>query len=53
MSVIVICSKDSDETRNMRRKNDNIEVMIGNETDEIIDKIFKSLPQKYQEGLEK
>ena len=28
------------------------EIMIGSETDNIIDKIFKSFLQKYQEGLE-
>ena len=28
-------SKDSDETRTMHTKNNNIEIMIGNEIDEI------------------
>ena len=28
-------SKDSDETRTMHTKNNNIEIMISNETDEI------------------
>ena len=37
----------------MHTKNDNIEIMIGNKTDEIIKKLFKSLLQKFQEGLEK
>ena len=27
---------------------DNMEIMIGNETDEIIEEIFESLLQKYQ-----
>ena len=31
----------------------NIEIMIGNETDEIIEELFESLLQKYQDGLEK
>ena len=35
----------------MRTKNDNIEIMIGSETDKIIEELFKSLLQKYQEGL--
>ena len=53
VSVNFISSKDdSDETRNMRTKNDNIEIMIGSETDKIIEELFKSLLQKYQEGLE-
>ena len=37
----------------MYTKSDNIEIMIGNETDEIIKNRFESLFQKYQEGLEK
>ena len=36
----------------MRTKSDNIEIMLGSETDEIIEELFKSLLQKYQEGLE-
>ena len=35
----------------MRTKSDNIEVMMGSETDETIEELFKSL-FKYQEGLE-
>ena len=30
----------------MRTKSDNIETMIGNETDKIIEKLFESLLQK-------
>ena len=36
----------------MNTKNDDIEIMMGNETDEIIEELFESLLQKYQEGLE-
>ena len=36
----------------MRTKSNNIEIMMGNETDEIIEELFESLLQKYQEGLE-
>ena len=53
MEINFISSKDSNETCNMHAKSDNIEIMIGNETDEIIKKLFESLLQKYQEGLEK
>ena len=35
-----ISSKDSDETRTMHTKSDNIEIMIGNETDEIIEELL-------------
>ena len=47
-----ISSKDSDETRTMRTKKNNVKLMMGSETDEIIEELFKSFLQKYQEGLE-
>ena len=53
MSIDFISSKDSDETRNIHTKSNNIEVMVGSETDKIIEKLFKSLLRRYQEGLEK
>ena len=46
------CEKDSDETRTIHKKSDNIEIMMGSETDEIIEELFKSLLKRYQEGLE-
>ena len=52
MSINFISSKDSNETRTMHTKSDNIEMMIGNETNEIIEELFDSLLQKYQKGLE-
>ena len=52
MEISFISSKDSQETRTMYTKSDNIETMIGNETDEIIEKNFESLLQKYQDGIE-
>ena len=52
MSINVILSNGSDETCNMHAKSDNIEIMLGSETDEIIDELFESLLQKYQEWLE-
>ena len=52
MQINFISSKDSRETRNMHTKSDNIEIMMGSETDDIIDELFESLLQKYQEGLE-
>ena len=52
MEINFISSKgDSDETRTMRTKIDNIEITLGSETYEIIEELFKSLLQKYQEGL--
>ena len=37
----------------MHTKIDKIEIMIGHETDKIIEELFESLLQRYQEGLEK
>ena len=44
--------QDSDETRTMRTKSDNIEIMIGSETIEVAEELFKYLLQRYREGLE-
>ena len=52
MAINFISSKDSDETRTMHAKSDNVEIMIGSETDEIFEGLFQSFLQKYQEGLE-
>ena len=43
---------DSDETRIMHTKSDNLEIMIGSDTNEVIEDLFKSLLQRYQENLE-
>ena len=49
MAINFISSKkDSDETRIMPAKGDNIEIMMGRETDGVIDKLFNSLLQIYQ-----
>ena len=45
-------SNYSDETRNLRTKSNNIEIMMGNETDEIIDELFETFSQNYQKDLE-
>ena len=52
MAINFISSKDSDETRTMHTKSNNVEIMIGSEKDEIIGDLFESLLQKYQENLE-
>ena len=53
MAINFFSSKDSEEIRTMHIKSDNIEILIGNETDEIIKELFKSFLQKYQKGLER
>ena len=42
----------SDETRIMHTKSYNVEIMMGSQTDEIIEGLFRSLLQRYQERLE-
>ena len=52
MSVNFISSKDSDEICNLHTRSNNIEIMMVNETDEIIDEIFEHFLQNYQKDLE-
>ena len=40
MVINLICSKDSDKTCTMRTNSHNIEIMMGNEIDEIIEELF-------------
>ena len=49
---MIISFTSSDEIRTMRTKSDNIETMMGNETNEFIEGIFESILQKFQEALE-
>ena len=42
----------SHETRVMHTKSDNEEIMNGSDTDEIIEELFKSFLQKYEENLQ-
>ena len=53
IAINVFSSKDSKETRTMHTKSNNIEIMIDNETDQIIEELFKSLLQKYKKSLQK
>ena len=45
-------SGDSNKPRIMYTNSDNVFIMIGYETDEFIEKLFKSLLERYQQGLE-
>ena len=51
MPINFISFADSNETCNMHKRSNNIEIMMGSETDDIIEEPFESLLQKYQEGL--
>ena len=42
----------SDETRIMHTRSDNIEIMIGDDNDDIIEEPFKSFIQKHEENLQ-
>ena len=52
IQINFISSKDFEETRTMYTNSHNIEIIIGNETDEIIEKNFESFLQNYQKDLE-
>ena len=52
MIISFISFKESDEIRTIHTKSNNIEIMTGNEPDEIIEESFESFLQKYQQGWE-
>ena len=47
-----ISSLDNDEDRVMHSKSDNTEIMINDEEDEIIEQLFDSVKNRYQNNLE-
>ena len=52
MKINFISSLDTNEIRNLYRKSNNVEIIMGTETDDIINELFKSFLIKYQEGSE-
>ena len=52
MQINFISSKDSEETRTLHTKSHNIKIMMGNETNEIIEKLFGFLLQNYRKDLQ-
>ena len=52
MKINFISSKNFNDTRDVHNKSDNVEIMMGAETNEIIKNLFNSLLQRYQKGLE-
>ena len=46
MEINFISCKASDETGTMHTKSNNVEIMVGSETDEIIEELFKSFFKK-------
>ena len=53
MQITFISSLDAGEFRIMNSKRDNVKIMMGTETDDIIDELFKSFFKRYQDGLGK
>ena len=51
MKVNFMSSKDNDDKQWMHSKSNNIVIIIGNETDEIINEIFETLFTWYQRGI--
>ena len=52
IQISFISSLDKYEFRIMHTKSDNIEIMNGIETNDIVNELFKSFLRRYQEGLE-
>ena len=52
MKINFISSRNFIESRDMYSKSDNIEIMMGDNTNEIIKNLFDSLLKRYQEGLQ-
>ena len=50
MAINDISAKDSDETLTMHTKSNNVEIMMGSETDEIIEELSKSFLQNIKKG---
>ena len=53
MQINFISSLDTKEFRIMHSKSDNVKIMTGIETDDIINELFESFLKRYQDGLEK
>ena len=52
MQIIFISSKVSGATRTMHTKSCNIEILMGSETNDIIEELRKSILENYREGEE-
>ena len=52
MQIIFASFTDANKTRDMYAKSDNITIMSGIETDDVINELFNTFPRRYQEGLE-
>ena len=51
--MIFVSFTDVNETCDMYTKSDNITIMSGIETDDVINELFNSFHRRYQEGLQR
>ena len=47
-----ICSKNFEETRLIYSASENIDIFMGTDTDEVIDILFDTMLQRFQEAIE-
>ena len=52
MRIIFISFIDKNETQVMHTKSDNVEIMNGTDTSDVINKLINAFMKRYQEGLE-
>ena len=52
MRIIFVSFIDLNETHEMYSKSDNIRIMMGSETDDVINDLFNTFRKRYQKGLE-
>ena len=52
MRINFVSSLDPEKIRVMNSKSDNIEIMMGTETDDIIKELFEYFLKRYQKNLE-
>ena len=52
MRINFVSSLDPEKNRVMNSKSDNIEIMMGTETNDIIKELFESFLKRYQKNLE-
>ena len=52
MRIIFVSFTDAHETREMHTKSDNITIMSGIETEDVINEFFNTFRKRYQEVLE-
>ena len=50
MQIIFVSFTYANETRDIYTKNDNIRIMSGIETDDVINEFFNTYRRRYQEG---